>query len=146
MRSSTLLLVLALAGCGTESDLTRGARVYGENCASCHGAKLEGQPNWKEKLPDGTWLAPPHDDSGHTWHHSDRWLFYVVEKGIAGPRAESGDQSVTHQFGDKLSDSEIRAVLEYIKAQWSEETRRKRDRLVGKRRSTSQIIVDHFRR
>jgi mono/diheme cytochrome c family protein len=28
-------------------ELAVGARVYAENCASCHGANLEGQPNWR---------------------------------------------------------------------------------------------------
>ena len=35
----------------TAEQLERGADIYATNCASCHGAKLEGQPDWKRRLP-----------------------------------------------------------------------------------------------
>ena len=63
--------------------VTRGRAIYAENCAPCHGAKLEGQPNWKERSPSGRMPAPPHDASGHTWHHSDEDLFTITQKGVS---------------------------------------------------------------
>ena len=45
-----------------------GKTVYMGNCASCHGAVLEGQVNWQQRDSDGYMPAPPHDVSGHTWH------------------------------------------------------------------------------
>ena len=38
-----------------------GKSVYVQNCASCHGVKLEGQKDWMSRLPDGLMPAPPHD-------------------------------------------------------------------------------------
>src|SRR5260221_7027512 len=58
-----------------------GKTVYSDHCASCHGANLEGQPNWKERLPNGRLPAPPHDASGHTFHHSDQQLFELTKNG-----------------------------------------------------------------
>lgn len=55
-----------------------GKQIYLERCASCHGADLEGQPNWRERLPNGRLPAPPHDSTAHTWHHSDHQLFRIV--------------------------------------------------------------------
>ena len=52
-----------------------GAKIYQARCASCHGAELEGQANWRERGADGILPAPPHDASGHTWHHPDAVLF-----------------------------------------------------------------------
>ena len=43
-----------------------GQKVYAAQCAACHGARLEGQPNWRVRGPDGRLPAPPHDASGHT--------------------------------------------------------------------------------
>ena len=53
--------------------LDQGADLYAENCASCHGADLEGQPDWRRRLENGRMPAPPHDETGH--NHSDPWLY-----------------------------------------------------------------------
>ena len=136
MRAVALSCLIAIAGCTEHADpgeIARGAEVYAKHCAACHGAKLEGQPNWQQKLPNGRWPAPPHDDSGHTWHHSDQWLFEVVEKGMVSPYAARGQQSDMPAFGDRLSNTEIRAVLAYIKSHWSKETMRRRSEMLQKR-------------
>ncbi len=59
-----------------------GKAVYMENCASCHGAVLEGQANWQQRDSDGYMPAPPHDVSGHTWHHPSSYLFLMTKYGI----------------------------------------------------------------
>ena len=59
-----------------------GRSVYSEYCASCHGANLKGQPNWRNRNPNGYLPAPPHDETGHTWHHSDQYLFLMTKYGI----------------------------------------------------------------
>src|SRR5690348_1739477 len=61
--------------------VARGKVVYDAQCASCHGAKLEGQPDWRHRLPNGRMPAPPHDATGHTWHHSDKQLFDMTKSG-----------------------------------------------------------------
>ena len=134
MRALALSCVMAMAGCAEQADpaqMAREAAVYAKNCAACHREKLEGQPNRRQKLPNGCWLAPPHDESGHTWHHSDRWLFEVVENGLVPPKVPRGHES--DMPGDKLSNAEIRAVLAYIKSHCSEETLRKRGEMLRNR-------------
>ena len=56
-----------------------GEKVYLEQCASCHGVNLEGQVGWQDTMVDGMRLAPPHDKSGHTWHHPDEMLFNLTK-------------------------------------------------------------------
>lgn len=136
MRAVALSCLVAMAGRAEQADpgqIARGAEVYAKHCAACHGAKLEGQSNWRQKLPSGRWPAPPHDGSGHTWHHSDHWLCEVVEKEMVPPYAPRGHQSHIPGFGDRLSNTEIRAVLAYIKSRWSEETMRRRSEMLQKR-------------
>lgn len=98
-----------------------GQQVYAANCASCHGVKLEGQPDWKRRLDNGRMPAPPHDASGHTWHHADQDLLTITRDGLAA--IVPGYESDMPAFGGTLSEEEIRAVLAYIKSTWPERER-----------------------
>ncbi|MDX6748557.1 cytochrome c [Geminicoccaceae bacterium 1502E] len=97
--------------------LEQGRQVYAESCASCHGARLEGQPGWKTPLPSGRMPAPPHDASGHTWHHGDGLLLRIVRDGTAAV-VGGGYESDMPGFAGLLSDEEIRAVLAFIRSGW----------------------------
>jgi mono/diheme cytochrome c family protein len=96
-----------------------GAKVYAQHCAACHGAKLEGQPNWRTRLPNDRLPAPPHDESGHTWHHPDYVLFAITKNGLVPPYAPKDYESDMPAFAGKLSDEEIWAVLAYLKTHWT---------------------------
>jgi len=102
--------------------IAQGRQVYADQCATCHGADLAGQPDWRTPLPSGRLPAPPHDASGHTWHHSDEILFRIVREGTAAI-VGGGYESDMPGFADALSDAEIRAVLDYIKSTWPEHER-----------------------
>jgi mono/diheme cytochrome c family protein len=106
-----------LASADDPRQLALGQQVYREHCAACHGADLEGEPDWETRRPDGRMPAPPHDDSGHTWHHDDDMLFEIVKHGLE-PFVAPGYQSDMPAFAGILSDAEIRAVLAFIKSHW----------------------------
>ncbi len=96
-----------------------GRVVYTNYCASCHGERLQGQPDWRRRLPNGRLPAPPHDESGHTWHHADALLVDMVKNGLVpGRTAPDGYASDMPAYGEILSDEEILAVLAYIKSAW----------------------------
>jgi mono/diheme cytochrome c family protein len=103
-------------------NLARGEAIYAEACASCHGANLEGQPNWKSPGPDGRLPAPPHDDTGHTWHHPDRLLLQITALGT-GAVVGNGYESNMPGFGGLYSEQELRDVLAWIKTQWPDRER-----------------------
>ena len=94
-----------------------GSTVYRTNCAGCHGAFGEGEPDWKSQRGDGTYPSPPQDGTGHTWHHADGLLFRIVRQG-GQYGAPAGFKSRMPAWGGALSDAEIVAVLEYIKTLW----------------------------
>jgi mono/diheme cytochrome c family protein len=109
------------------SLVAEGRAVYAIHCASCHGDNLEGQPNWREQLPTGRLPAPPHDASGHTWHHLDRQLFEITKNGVSD--IVPGYQSDMPAFKSSLSDEQIWAVLAFIKSSWPAEIQRRQERL-----------------
>ena len=102
---------------GDASAVSEGARLYQTHCADCHGASLEGEPNWRRPGADGYMPAPPHDETGHTWHHPDGVLFAITKYGTEAVVA-NGYRSRMIGFGDVLSDDEILATLAYIKSTW----------------------------
>jgi mono/diheme cytochrome c family protein len=107
---------------GDPAQVALGRRIYGEQCARCHGSNLEGQPDWQSRRPDGRLPAPPHDASGHTWHHPDGVLFRITRDGTAAVIG-GGYESDMPGFGGVLSDAEIRAVLAFIKSTWPDRER-----------------------
>lgn len=106
-----------------------GAEIYGGYCAACHGAKLEGQvPDWRSPGPDGLLPAPPHDATGHTWHHADLLLFRITKYGTEALMGGTYRSNMAG-FDDALSDAEILAVLGYIKSTWPPRVRAAHDRV-----------------
>jgi mono/diheme cytochrome c family protein len=105
-----------------------GKKVYDANCASCHGARFEGEANWRERGDDGLLPAPPHDETGHTWHHPDAVLFALTKYGPA-VMAGDGYKSAMPGFEGALSDEEILASLSYIKSRWPDEIRQRHDQI-----------------
>ena len=103
------------------AQVAMGRQIYADRCAMCHGANLEGQPNWKDRNANGRLPAPPHDVSGHTWHHPDQQLMLITKKGLAG--VVPGYESDMPAFENVLTDAEIAAVLSFIQSSWPPDIR-----------------------
>jgi mono/diheme cytochrome c family protein len=104
------------------AQVERGQVLYQQACAACHGANAEGAATWPTRGPDGLEPAPPHDDRGHTWHHPDRVLYEAIHDGMRDPLKPDSPLRMP-AFGDKLSDADIQALVEYFKSLWSAENR-----------------------
>jgi mono/diheme cytochrome c family protein len=79
---------------------------------------LEGQPDWKIRQEDGSYPAPPHDSTGHTWHHPDEQLLEIIARG--------GDPALGSKmpgFENTLSADQMQAILAFIKSHWGDEER-----------------------
>jgi S-disulfanyl-L-cysteine oxidoreductase SoxD len=114
---------------GNAKLLATGQAVYAKHCASCHGAQLQGQPNWRERDATGRLPAPPHDASGHTWHHPDRVLFDITKYGVAKAANLKDYQSAMPVYEGVLTDAEIVAVLSWIKSRWPAGVRDKQEQV-----------------
>jgi mono/diheme cytochrome c family protein len=114
----TASMALTVAACGATASsadpevLATGEPLYMQHCASCHGAELEGQPDWQFPNANGVFPAPPHNRDGHTSHHPDTQLLQII--------AEGGTtlNSAMPAFGDRLTQEEMEAILAYIKSFW----------------------------
>lgn len=129
------LLTLAMAACSEHSRpdaqaLQEGQRVYQAECAACHGAKLEGQPDWTIRRSNGRLPAPPHDATGHTWHHPREQLFAIVKLGMVPPNAPDDYASDMPAYAGRLTDREIENVLAWIESQWPPEVMKRREHML----------------
>lgn len=130
--SAALIANITWASSGTDGVLTqlraddldtieKGEKVYQAQCAACHGENLEGQADWRTRGDDGLLPAPPHDASGHTWHHPDDLLFEITKYGAAAVIGDPEYRANMPIYKNLLSDAEIVAVLSYIKSTWPAE-------------------------
>jgi len=116
--STTLMLALPAQAAERwydQKQVTWGADLFAQNCASCHGAKGEGTKNWKTPDAKGVYPPPPINGTGHAWHHDLALLRGTVKN---GGKPVGG---VMPAFGEKLSDEEVDAVLAYVQSQWPDQ-------------------------
>lgn len=120
---AALILFAGQIGNGAMADdLDTGRMLYADHCAACHGVELEGAPDWQRSGPDGLFPAPPHDETGHTWHHGDGMLFDYVRRGGQAVLDDLGVSFTSGMpgFGDILSAEDIEAILAFIRSTWPE--------------------------
>jgi len=145
MRGGLSVTLLTLAACAPSPpeagidpndvrQVAAGEALYRQHCAACHGARLEGQPAWQRRLLTGRLPAPPHDASGHTWHHPNAALFAITRDGMVPPWAPEGYVSDMPAFAGVLADEEIRAVLAFIQSAWPPEIAAMRERMLEQMR------------
>ena len=113
---------LTAAAAAGDSRPMSGAVLYQEYCASCHGAKGEGAPNWKRPDENGELPAPPHDATGHSWRHSDAELFEMIAKGWRDPFNKT-DRLTMPPFDERLSAQQVQDVIAYLKTLWTADQR-----------------------
>ncbi len=107
-----------------------GRGSYNRHCAACHGQNLEGEEDWRRLAATGRRPAPPHDENGETWQHSDWELFDIVmlpnnelqHHQIARAQRQKISE-VQSSAGDVLGKAQIRATIAYIKSTWPEDIR-----------------------
>jgi mono/diheme cytochrome c family protein len=99
----------------SRDQVERGAQVYADNCAVCHGKNGEGTGNWRQRMADGKFPPPPIDGTAHAWHHPIAILGKQIKFGAPG------GQGSMPGFADKLSDQQIIDVIAWFQDRWPDE-------------------------
>lgn len=99
----------------TDEHVTRGAVVYADNCAVCHGARGEGTGDWRRRTADGKFPPPPLNGTAHTWHHPIRVLGTQIKFGAPG------GIGAMPGFAEKLTDQQIVDVIAWFQDLWPDE-------------------------
>lgn len=130
-----LLLAISLSACSENQDvagnngeikpvvkrsfdfaqITRGGKLYQQNCAVCHGKQGQGAPNWQKMDAKGKFPPPPLNGSAHTWHHPKTVLVDTIRNGTA---KLGGNMPA---WKDKLSNEQINDIIAWFQSKWSDE-------------------------
>ena len=106
------------------AQVQRGSILYVQSCSSCHGSRLQRQPDRESQNPVGTYPARPHDINGHCWHRSDNLLFRHVALGGREAIKDIPDfKSAMPGFCDRLSEQDIWDLRAFIKSRRPEPAR-----------------------
>jgi mono/diheme cytochrome c family protein len=97
------------------AQISRGGKLFQQNCAECHGAQAEGAPNWQQPGPDGKYPAPALNGTAHAWHHPMAALKHTIREGTL---AIGGSMP---GWKDKLAEKDIADVIAWFQAKWPDE-------------------------
>ena len=97
------------------AQIVRGAAVFKQSCAECHGANGEGAPNWRQRDANDKFPPPPLTGGGHTWHHPLAALRHTIRNGTL---AIGGSMP---PWKGKLSNEDIEAVIVWFQSKWPDQ-------------------------
>lgn len=93
--------------------LNRGARLFEERCAQCHGPEAQGHPDWQTP---GVIAAPPLNGTGNEWKRTHAQIVGVIKNGV-----KRDGQLVMPAWNGRLSDAEIEDIISWFQALWPPE-------------------------
>ena len=112
LAAAVTALSMGLAACGSDdtaptnaagSQVERGAEVYAESCASCHGADLRGTDKGPAHL---SIVYEPN-------HHTDDSFRSAIANGAPQHHWNFGDMEPV----EGLTDDDVEAVIAYVRAE-----------------------------
>lgn len=93
--------------------LNRGARLFQEHCAQCHGPDAQGHPDWQTP---GVVAAPPLNGTGNEWKRTRAQLLAAIANG-----SERNGVLVMPAWKGRLSEAEMNDVIVWFQALWPPE-------------------------
>ncbi|NQU57576.1 MAG: c-type cytochrome [Rhodospirillales bacterium] len=96
-----------------EQTVSKGRKLFEDNCAACHGERGIGErpddPNAKDEYG---FVAPALNNDAHGWHHPDMQIIETILNG--SPRNER-----MIAWKEQLSRQEAEQLVAYIKSLWN---------------------------
>jgi mono/diheme cytochrome c family protein len=90
--------------------IARGARLYQENCAICHGPEAQGHPDWQTP---GVVAAPPLNGTGNDWKRKKAEMVAVIRNGVKRKK-----ELIMPGWEGRLSAQDIEDIIVWYQALW----------------------------
>ncbi len=95
--------------------LARGAQLFGEHCALCHGPRAQGHPDWQTPGDGSFAAAPPLDGTGNDWKRSRAQLAHTIMQGAQG----KDGAEIMPAWKGRLSERDVDAVVAWLQSLWA---------------------------
>lgn len=99
-------------------SLTRGAALYAERCALCHGPQGQGHPDWQTPSNGLFAAAPPLNGTGNDWKRSRAELAGVIRHGV---RRQGDNVEIMPAWQGRLDERDIEDVINWMQSLWPAE-------------------------
>ena len=99
-------------------SVTRGARVFEQNCVVCHGPQAQGHPDWQTPSDGSFAAAPPLNGTGNDWKRSRSMLAATIQDGV---RRKSDNEIIMPAWKGRLSERDVEDVLNWLQSLWPAE-------------------------
>ena len=100
------------------ASLSRGAALFAERCAQCHGPQGQGHPDWQTPSDGRFAAAPPLDGTGNDWKRSRAELAAIIKNGV---RRKSDKVEIMPTWQGRLDERDIEDVLNWMQSLWPAE-------------------------
>ncbi|KPK11885.1 MAG: hypothetical protein AMJ68_04140 [Acidithiobacillales bacterium SG8_45] len=97
--------------------IAKGARLFQENCAQCHGPEAQGHPDWERGRKEGFAAAPPLNGTGTDITLSKVRMMEIIRNGLK----QKGEPVMPAWVG-RVSDQDIEDVITWYQALWPADT------------------------
>ncbi len=94
----------------TMETMLRGARLYQEHCAQCHGPEAQGHPDWQNPAVTA---APPLNGTGNAWKRSRAELVEVIQNGVT-----RAGQPVMPSWKGRVDGKDLDDLVTWFTALW----------------------------
>lgn len=96
------------------ASIARGAELYAEHCAQCHGPQAQGHPDWQAPSDGSFAAAPPLNGTGNDRTRSRRELVAVIMDGVV----RKDGVPVMPAWRQRLGESDIDDIIAWFLSQW----------------------------
>lgn len=93
--------------------IARGALLFQEHCAQCHGPEAQGHPDWQRAKQEGYVAAPPLDGTGPVTRLSQAQMVQIIRNGL-----KQNGKPVMPSWKGRVKDDEIADVITWFQALW----------------------------
>jgi len=97
------------------ASVARGAQLFGERCALCHGPEGQGHPDWQRPSDGAFAAAPPLNGTGNDWKKSRQELAQVIKQGV---RRKADKAVIMPSMQGKLSERDVEDILNWVQSLW----------------------------